>query len=522
MDDAAAPASPRLFNLHRHAVRSLARGLSGGAHPAPVRTPPGRPASGARFASALVAISLVAVLSALDQTVVSTALPHIIDSLQGASLLGWVFTAYFLGATATVAVTGKLADLFGRRPVFISSIVLFAAGSLLCGVASNMPMLVAFRGLQGIGSGSIQTSALILMGDMFSPRDRGKWQVINSVGFATASALGPSVGGVLSDAVSWRWIFLLNVPVCLITIGALLYGVAGAASYGARPRIDWAGIAWSMVSIVSFLVAITLGGQEFAWTSPQIISLALVTLIGGGLLYAAERAAMEPLMPMELLRGNVRTLTCLAAFANSMVWFGLILLVPLRFQLELGASATTSGALVTPGIVLGPICSFVAGQILSRTGRYRVNSLVAGCFQLGGLLCMLLVPTSSHGYAWVTLAYVVCTVGTGFGGPTFMIVFQNAIPQRRLGAGLGLLSLFRQFGASVGTAIVGSLVGSGAVAGGSSAIAEAIHRAIVVLLLAAATVLLCAWFTRDEPLRGTISDEPEPPEAVGRPLLLEV
>src|SRR4030081_971586 len=190
---------------------------------------------GKKFYAALSALSMAAVLSAIDQTVVSTALPHIIASLQGASLLGWVFTAYFLGATATVAVVGKLADVFGRRRVFIVSIGLFCVGSLLCGLATSMPLLVIFRGLQGIGAGGIQTCSLIVMGDMFAPRERARWQVINSIGFATASAIGPSVGGFLADNFSWRWIFLLNVPLCIATVAALVYGLSRRSYTGARP-----------------------------------------------------------------------------------------------------------------------------------------------------------------------------------------------------------------------------------------------------------------------------------------------
>src|SRR5438477_3805341 len=191
-----------------------------------------------RMVASLAAVSMVAMLSALDQTVVSTALPHILASLPGAALFGWVFTAYFVGATATVAVVGKLADLFGRRTVFLVSVGLFSLASLLCGVAVSLPQLVAFRGMQGVGAGAIQTCSLIVMGDMFPPRQRARWQVINSIGYATASAVGPSVGGFLADNFSWRWIFLLNVPLCLGTIGALVYGLSGASHHGERPRID--------------------------------------------------------------------------------------------------------------------------------------------------------------------------------------------------------------------------------------------------------------------------------------------
>src|SRR4051812_34554480 len=218
----------------------------------------------ARVVASLAALSMVAMLSALDQTVVSTALPHILASLPGTALLGWVFTAYFVGATATVAVVGKLADLFGRRTVFLISVGLFCLSSLLCGVAQTLPQLVAFRGVQGVGAGAIQTCSLIVMGDMFPPRQRARWQVINSIGFATASAIGPTVGGFLADNFSWRWIFLLNVPLCIATVGALFYGLERKVRAARRPRIDWPGAILSTILVITVLLICTWGGREFA------------------------------------------------------------------------------------------------------------------------------------------------------------------------------------------------------------------------------------------------------------------
>jgi len=466
---------------------------------------------GPKFVAALSALSMAAVLSAIDQTVVSTALPHIIDSLQGAHLLGWVFTAYFLGATATVAVVGKLADLFGRRRLFILSIGVFCVGSLLCGLATSMPLLVVFRGLQGIGAGGIQTCSLIVMGDMFPPRQRGQWQVINSIGFATASAIGPTVGGLLSDNFSWRWIFLLNVPVCLATVGLLLYGLTAGTRPARRPAIDWAGGTWSMVAVVTLLLGLTLGGRDYAWTSPEILALGVAAVLASLLLVQAERRAPEPVIPGNLLSGNIRALSCIAAFGNSMVWFGLILLVPVRLQLVLGNSATVAGALLTPGIVMGPIGSVFAGQLLSRTGRYRLASLLAGVLQVVGLAMLLFSsPTSSE--VWVTVSFVVASLGTGFGGPTFMIMYQNAIPHKQLGAGVGLLSLFRQFGASVGTALTGSIVGTGLIAGSGQLgdMAPFVQRAFGLPFAAALAVLAAAWFTANRPLRTTLDEAPAP------------
>ena len=453
---------------------------------------------------------MAAVLSAIDQTVVSTALPHIIASLQGAHLLGWVFTAYFLGATATVAVVGKLADLFGRRRVFIVSIALFCVGSLLCGLATSMPLLVVFRGLQGIGAGGIQTCSLIVMGDMFAPRARGQWQVINSIGFATASAIGPSVGGLLSDNFSWRWIFLLNVPVCLATVAALLYGLAAGQRPATRPKRSTGPVApgawsrWSRCCSGSRWAAATTRGPR-----PEILALGAAAAFAGLLLYRAEQRAAEPVIPGNLLRGNIRALSCIAAFGNSLVWFGLILLVPVRLQLVLGNSATVAGALLTPGIVMGPIGSVFAGQLLSRTGRYRLASLIAGVLQVTGLAMLLFSPADS-GEFWVTLSFVIASLGTGFGGPTFMIMYQNAIPQKQLGAGVGLLSLFRQFGASVGTALAGSIVGAGVIAGGGQVdMAPFVQRAFLLPFAASLAVIVAAWFTANRPLRTTLDEADE-------------
>jgi EmrB/QacA subfamily drug resistance transporter len=449
----------------------------------------------------LAAVSMVAMLSALDQTVVSTALPHILESLPGAALLGWVFTAYFVGATATVAVVGKLADLFGRRSIFLLSVGLFSAASLLCGLAISLPLLVGFRGLQGIGAGAIQTCSLIVMSDMFPPRERARWQVINSIGFATASAIGPTVGGFLADNYSWRWIFLLNVPLCVATVGALLYGLSGQSRATTRPRIDWLGTIWSTVMIVAVLLACTWGGREFAWTSPTILGLIGIALAALLLLVRAERVAPDPVIPGNLLRGATRIYSLIASFGNSMVWFGLILLVPLRLQLVLGASATEAGALLTPGIVLGPLSSVVAGQIMARTGRYGLTSLLAGGLQIVGAgVLLFLAPTADKG--WVVGAYLLAAMGTGFGGPTFMIAYQNDLSRRQLGAGVGLFSLCRQFGSSVSTAVAGAIVGTGvSEAGLGESVAGVIQQAFVLPTLAGAAVLVAAILIPKMPLR---------------------
>lgn len=450
---------------------------------------------------------MVAMLSALDQTVVSTALPHILNSLPGAALLGWVFTAYFVGATATVAVVGKLTDLFGRRPVFLTSIGVFSISSLLCGVATSLPELVAFRGLQGIGAGAIQTCSLIVMADLFPPRDRARWQVINSIGFATASAIGPSVGGFLADNFSWRWIFLLNVPLCIGTVAALLYGLAPKPRGETRPKIDWPGALLSTALVIDVLLICTWGGREFAWTSVPIICLVVAALLVGVLLVRAETGASDPVISGVLMAGASRAWSLVASVANSMVWFGLILLVPLRLQLVLGASATEAGALLTPGIVLGPLTSVAAGQIMARTGQVRYTSLAAGLLQLSGTaLLLFLSPTADRG--WILAGYLLATAGNGCGGPTFMIAYQNALARSQLGAGTGLFSLGRQFGASVSTAVAGAIVGTGVIeAGVGSAAGSVVQQAFLLPVLGGLAVLTSAVLLPKTPLRSSHHDD---------------
>lgn len=384
-----------------------------------------RPQSRLKFISALFAVTMVAVLSALDQTIVSTALPHIIASLQGVDLLGWVFTAYFLGATATVMVTGKLADLLGQKVVFLTAVVLFCVGSLLCGVSNSMLLLVAFRGLQGVGAGGLQTCSLIVMGNMFSPRERGKWQAINSVGFATASAIGPTLGGLLSDNLSWRWIFLANVPLCAITIGAIIYGLSSAPARSRRPTIDWAGGALSMAAVICLLLALTWGGRTYSWASAQIILLLAGTMVLGALLWRVERRAAEPIVPGSLLKNRIVVLCGFSIFGTMGIWFGLILLAPLRLQLVMGSSATAAGAVLTPGVVLSAVCAFLCGQVLSRTGRYHLMCLLTAAFNIIGL-GMLLSPPPIDPSLWVALGFLVAGIGTGFGVMSFMIAFRMA------------------------------------------------------------------------------------------------
>jgi len=472
---------------------------------------------GPKFVATLIAVALVSVLTALDQTVVSTALPHMIADLQGAAILGWVFTAYLVAATATVALAGKLADLFGRRALFLGAVMVFLVGSLLCGLANSMLPLVLSRAVQGIGAGAINALSLIVMADLFSARERGKWQAINNVGFATASAVGPSVGGVLSDTISWRWIFLINIPVCAVILGVVWYGLEHTPMHVRRPAIDWRGATWSMVGIVCVLLALTWGGNEFAWISPQIGGLLVITALAAVLLRRAEQRADDPLVPAGIVCGPVVPYACVAIFGQFFVWFTMILIAPLRLQLVLGESATHAGALLTPGIVIAPVSAFIAGQLVSRRGKSRLTARIGGLCLVIGPAMLLYVPARAADL-WVLLSFAVAGLGTGFCGPSLMTAFQNVIARHQIGAGLGLFSLFRQLGSSVGTAAIGAIVGSSVALVAPKQIEGAIGQAVIVQLAAGLAVLVAVWRMADIPLGTTRSMEAD---VAGTPTLRE-
>jgi hypothetical protein len=291
------------------------------------------------------------------------------------------------------------------------------------------------------------------------------------------------------------------VPLCLATLAVVQYGLQQPArtAASARPAIDWAGAVWSVVGVVAILLALTWGGREAAWTSPQILSLFGATALAAGLLWRAERRAIDPLVPAGILRGPVAPFVCVGFFASFFVWFSMILVAPLRLQLVLGASATEAGALLTPGIVVSPLCAFVSGQILSRTGHARRTCRAGAVLQIVGLVMLLYVPPTIA-ELWVLLSFAVVGMGTGFAIPALMTAFQNAAPPGRLGAAIGLASLFRQFGSSVGTTIVGAIVGASAAVAAAPEMARSIQDAVLVQVAAGLVMLIAAWLMADPPL----------------------
>jgi EmrB/QacA subfamily drug resistance transporter len=406
----------------------------------------------------LGAILLTMFLSALDQTVVGTALPRIVTDLKGNELYVWVVTIYLLAATVTGPIYGKLSDLFGRRPMMMIGVSLFLGGSLLCGLSQEMWQLILFRGIQGLGAGAIFPIALAVIGDLFSPRERGKYQGLFGGVFALSSIIGPALGGFLTDTISWHWVFLVNLPLGIVAL-FVLWRLLPPIRHPERViSIDYLGAAVFAAALVPLLIGLT--NKQFGeWTDPQVGGLIAVGLLLSAVFVWVESRAAEPILPLELFRNRTVTGSIIGTFLITFGFFGAIIFIPRWFQFVLGSSATESGYQMLP-LMVGVIGSSIgSGLIVARTGRYKWMTVGALATSVIGLFLMTGIradtPVSSVWF-WMFIA------GLGI-GPSFAIfttVVQSAVAPRMLGAATSSLTFFRQVGGSVGLAIAGTIFGS--------------------------------------------------------------
>jgi EmrB/QacA subfamily drug resistance transporter len=396
-------------------------------------------------------------LGALDQTVVVPAVPAIAADLNSYGHLSWIISAYLLTTTAATPIYGKLSDLYGRRALLLPAIGWFMAASALCGAAQSLPQLVAFRALQGLGGAGLLSMAQAAVADVIAPRERGKYQAYFSGVWATASIAGPVLGGWITDALSWRWIFWLNLP-----IGAVAFVLSSRALRvlpvrRMRARIDYAGAALLTAVITGALLVLSWGGETFPWRSGPIAGLAGAALLALGLLILRERHAAEPLLPPRLFRNSVLSLGVTAGFLASACIFAAAFLLPLLFQLLQGASAADSGTLMVPflgGIVVG---AFSAGQAARWIGRCK--ALMLGGFVAGAAGFLLLASTGAATSHAVVAAYMaVAAIGIGFCQPSSLVVVQNAAERRDVGTATAALLFLRSMGGAFGSTLVGSLL----------------------------------------------------------------
>ncbi|MFY1675393.1 MDR family MFS transporter [Plantactinospora sp. WMMB334] len=484
-------------------------------------------------------LMIAMMLAMLDNMIVSTALPRIVGEFGGLNHFTWVVTAYVLGSTVSTPIWGKLGDLYGRKTVFLSSIVLFLLGSALCGMAGlellggpgdGMMELIAFRAVQGLGAGGLMVGVMAIIGDLVPPRERGRYQGMIAGIMAIAMVAGPLVGGFITDNLSWRWAFYVNLPlggVALLLLATRMH----LPKYRTEHRIDWFGAALLSVGITAIVLVTTWGGNEYDWVSGQILGLAAVAVVSLVAFALVERRVPEPILPLSLFANRNFAVISVVGFLLGFAMFGSMNFLPLYQQTVQGASATNSGLLLLPLMFGMLVVSIVVGRAITRTGRYRIYPIVGGIAMTTGmaLLTMLGVGTSKL----ESSAYmIVLGVGMGFLMQTSMLIAQNSVEQKDLGAASGAATFFRSIGGSFGISLFGAVFANrladspvGAMLGGAGegagvdpvalrglpaeqqhvvlgTLADAISAVFVWAVPFALVVAVLAWFVKEIPLRG--------------------
>jgi len=406
----------------------------------------------------LGAVMLGLLLGALDQTVVSVALPTIVTQLGGQELLTWTVTIYLLTSTITVPFYGKLSDLFGRRPLLMIGIVLFLIGSALSGLSQNMTQLIIFRGIQGLGAGALFPISLAVIGDLFTPAERGKYQGFFGAVFGLSSIVGPLLGGFLTEKVSWHWIFYINLPLGLIALAVIWRLLPTVKRKDASHNLDYLGAGVFTVAVGTLLVGLT-NKQSQDWGTFEVGGLIAIGAVLGLLFVFVESRAKEPIVPLDLWRNRTYAASITATFLISFGFFGAAIFLPQWFQFVQGATPTNSG-LYSLALLAGLIISSIAsGQIVARTGRYKPVIIVGIAVMAVGLFLMTNLRADTQLPVLWSWMFV-----TGLGiGPTlsvFTIVVQNAVPFRQLGVATSNLTFFRQIGGSIGLALLGTVFGN--------------------------------------------------------------
>jgi EmrB/QacA subfamily drug resistance transporter len=414
-------------------------------------------AGGQKLWLVFAGLMLTLVLAALDQNIVATALPRIVSDLGGLAHLSWVVTAFLVASTMTTPLYGKLSDIFGRKPAFFVSITIFLAGSALCGLSRTMTELIVFRAVQGLGAGGLITLSQTVVGDLVPPRERGRYQGLFAGAFAACSVAGPLLGGMITDALSWHWIFYVNLPVGAVAMVLIGVGLKHRSNRVVH-RVDYLGTLWLSVATCCALLALSWGGTTYSWSSSTIVGLGGGALGAVGLLTLNERRAAEPLLPPRLFRSSIFVLSVLVISLAAMGMFAAAVFLPLYFQLVQGASPTAAGLMIAPMMGGVIVASIGGGRLVSRTGRYRslvTVGLAAATLSFAALAWSAL---TGGGVAISEFILVVLGLGIGVSFPNLTTAIQNAVERADRGAATATAAFFRSLGGAVGVALSGAIL----------------------------------------------------------------
>ncbi|MEV0916243.1 MDR family MFS transporter [Streptomyces sp. NPDC049967] len=487
----------------------------------------------------IVALLIAMLLAMLDNLIVGTAMPTIVGDLGGLEHLSWVVTAYTLATAASTPIWGKLGDMYGRKGMFLTSIVIFLIGSVLSGMSQDMGQLIGFRAIQGLGAGGLMVGVMAIIGDLVPPRERGKYQGLMAGVMAIAMIGGPLVGGTITDHLGWRWAFYINIPLGIVALAMVTAVLHLPKRERRKAKVDYLGAGLLTVGITAIVLVTTWGGSEYDWNSAVIMELIAIGVASLAGFVFVETKAAEPIIPLHIFRNLNFTLMSVVGFMAGFVMFGAVLFLPLFQQSVQGASATNSGLLLLPMLLSMMVVSLIAGRVTTNSGRYKIFPIIGSILMVGGLF---LLSTMDTGTTRLTSGIYMAVLGAGMGFlmQITMLVAQNSVELKDMGVASSATTLFRTLGSSFGVAIMGALFtgrvqdemaargGGGATSHSAQldaaslaklpvpvreayefAVSSGTHIAFLVGASVGVVALVAALFVKEVPLRGAAPDPAE-------------
>lgn len=409
-----------------------------------------------RKVTVILAVMFALLFAALNQTIVGTALPRIVADLGGMEIFHWVFTAFMLASTASTILVGKLSDIYGRKPFILIGLIVFISGTFLCGLSQTMIQLILYRMIQGFGAGVIISSAFASVGDLFAPRERGRWQGLMGGAFGVASVFGPTLGGYIVDHYHWHWVFWVFLPLGVIAL-ALIWMLFPSVERAERQPIDYMGSLLLVSCLVPLLLAFSWAGSRYAWGSATIIGLFIVSAVSLVLFIVAERKAKSPVLPLSLFRKSVFTISNAIGFMIGAGMFGTVIYAPFFIQGVMGTSPSASGFVMMPLTLSLVLSGALIGNWITRTGKYKMYAQCGLLIMAVGMLLLALMDTGTSNLE-VAFYLILAGFGLGIGFTVYMLTVQNVVEDRMLGVATASVQLFRQIGGTIGVSVLGTVM----------------------------------------------------------------